>query len=56
MTDFFKLLIDFISSLFSLLFSVTFEFFGYQVSYASIIFVLIVFGFFACVFWKGARQ
>lgn len=55
MTDAISSLFGFINKLVDLLYSVTFELYGYEVSYFSIIFAFIVISMVVGIWWKGAR-
>lgn len=56
MTAFFKLIVGFICEIVILLDELTFDFFGYDVSYFGLLVVFIIIGFVINVFWKGARS
>lgn len=55
MTDFFKLFVGYISSLFDKLNEYTISFFEIDVPLASLIFTFVIFAIILAVFWKGAR-
>lgn len=55
MTEFFDFFVSMFQQLFSLLGSVRFVLYGYEVTWLSVVFVFLVIGFVVGVFWKGAR-
>lgn len=55
MTEFFTAFIGWWRSLFDLLDSITFELYGFNVSFLSVLFVFLLFAIVISVFWKGAK-
>ena len=55
MTQFFNLLLSFFRALLALLNDIRFEFFGYEVTFLSVLVTFGIFGIICSVFWRGGK-